>query len=94
MYLIQSIKDKGAIDVICNKLSIAHLTAEKLNEIKISYPLYDEQTAIAAYLDQETARIDELIQLTEQSIRLIKERRSALITSAVTGKIDIREHQK
>lgn len=84
MYLIQSIKDKGAIDVICNKLSIAHLTAEKLNEIKISYPRYEEQTAIATYLDQETARIDELIAHKTRFIELLKEKRSALITHAVT----------
>jgi type I restriction enzyme S subunit len=54
-------------------------------------PPLAEQTTITTYLDQETARIDELVKLTEQSISLIKERRSALITSAVTGKIDVRE---
>jgi type I restriction enzyme S subunit len=67
------------------------ISVEVINELSIPAPPIQEQTAIATYLDQETARIDELVQLTEQSISLIKERRSALITSAVTGKIDVRE---
>lgn len=62
-----------------------------IGDIAIPVPPIQEQTAIAAYLDRETGRLDELLQLTEQSISLIKERRSALITSAVTGKIDVRE---
>lgn len=62
-----------------------------IGDIAITVPTIQEQTTIASYLDQETARIDELVQLTEQSINLIKERRSALITAAVTGKIDVRE---
>jgi type I restriction enzyme S subunit len=35
--------------------------------------------------------VDELISRTERSIELLKEKRSALITAAVTGKIDVRE---
>ena len=38
-----------------------------------------------------TARIDGLITLTERSIDLLREKRSALITAAVTGKIDVRD---
>lgn len=67
------------------------ISVEVINELSIPVPSIQEQTAIATYLDQETARIDELVQLTKQSIKLIKERRSALITAAVTGKIDVRE---
>ena len=50
----------------------------------------DEQTAIAAFLDQETAKFDALTAEAEKGIALLKERRSALITAAVTGKIDVR----
>ena len=39
-----------------------------------------------------TARLDALLSKTERSIELLKERRAALITAAVTGQIDLREH--
>ena len=44
-----------------------------------------------AYLDEQTAKIDTLITETERFIELSRERRSALITAAVTGQIDVRE---
>jgi type I restriction enzyme S subunit len=43
------------------------------------------------YIKVQTTRIDTLISKTERSIELLKERRSALITAAVTGQIDLRE---
>ena len=49
-----------------------------------------EQKEIVAYLDLETTRIDSLISKTQHSINLLKERRAALITAAVTGQIDVR----
>ena len=56
-------------------------------------PGSDEQMQIAKFLDQETARIDALTRTTEQSITLLKERRAAFITAAVTGQIDLRGKQ-
>ena len=50
-----------------------------------------EQRAIAAFLDRETVRIDALIGKIEKSIELLREHRSALISAAVTGKIDVRK---
>lgn len=55
-----------------------------------SRPL-DEQMAIVAHLDERTAKIDALIAKTERFIELAKERRTALITAAVTGQIDVRD---
>jgi type I restriction enzyme S subunit len=57
----------------------------------VGIPSIQEQTAIAAFLDRETAHIDRLIAATDKSIALAQERRSALISAAVTGKIDVRE---
>ena len=48
-------------------------------------------SAIAAFLDRETAKIDALVAKVRQAIDLLKEFRTALISAAVTGKIDIRE---
>ena len=50
-----------------------------------------DQRAIAECLDGETAKIDNLTAKAEQAIELMKERRTALISAAVTGKIDVRE---
>jgi type I restriction enzyme S subunit len=57
----------------------------------IPLPSLDEQRRIAVYLDEQTAKIDRLIAETERFIELARERRSALITAAVTGQIDVRE---
>lgn len=53
-------------------------------------PMDEEQKQIAAFLDSETTKIDTLIEKCETAIELLKERRTALISAAVTGKIDVR----
>jgi type I restriction enzyme S subunit len=50
----------------------------------------DEQRAIADFLDAETKKIDGLVTEAEKLITLLRERRSALISAAVTGQIDVR----
>ena len=54
-------------------------------------PPLSEQRAIADYLDRETAKLDALAAKARETIDLIKERRAALISAAVTGKIDIED---
>ena len=70
--------------------TIAHLTGEQLRRYRFPTPPPDEQTAIVAFLDRETAKIDRLIAEGEHAVDLLQERRAALISSAVTGKIDVR----
>ena len=89
-YWMLAIKNKGYIDVICNKSTIAHFTAEKVSAVPIPLPPIAEQTQIACFLDRETSRIDTLIAEQKRLIELLQERRSALISAAVTGKIDLR----
>lgn len=62
----------------------------KVRFCRIGVPSPQAAGPIAAFLDGETARIDALITKTERSIELLREKRSALITAAVTGKIDVR----
>lgn len=50
----------------------------------------EEQAAIAAFLDLETEKLDKLSAEAERAIELLQERRTALISAAVTGKIDVR----
>lgn len=65
------------------------LPREKFAMLKISIPPLPEQTAIANYLDEQTAKIDRLSDTVNQTIASLKEYRSALITQAVTGKIKV-----
>jgi type I restriction enzyme S subunit len=58
--------------------------------LNVCLPPLAEQDRILSEIDTETARIDGLISLTERSIDLLREKRAALITAAVTGKIDVR----
>lgn len=51
----------------------------------------EHQARIVGHINEQTAKIDTLIAKTERFIELAKERRTALITAAVTGQIDVRE---
>lgn len=66
------------------------LTSERLSSIKIPHPPIEEQRIIADHLDHETAKIDKMIAKVQEAIERLQEYRSALITAAVTGKIDVR----
>ena len=57
----------------------------------VPVPPLKEQKQITAFLDKEKAKIDTLIKKCETAIELLKERRTALISAAVTGKIDVRD---
>jgi type I restriction enzyme S subunit len=68
------------------------LSFTHVKKVKLPKPGLEEQAAIADYLESATARIDALIAKTERSIELLREHRAALITAAVTGKIDLRSN--
>ena len=66
------------------------LTAEALGNLIVAYSSnVSEREAIAEYLNEGVAKINHLIAKAEQAIELMKERRTALISAAVTGKIDV-----
>lgn len=83
-YWMQFLKNAGYIDILCNKATIAHYTAEKVQATLFFKPSYDEQEKIASFLDHETAKIDTLIAKQEKLIDLLKEKRQAVISHAVT----------
>jgi len=61
-----------------------------LQRVKIAVASIDEQIAIAAFLDTELAKFDTLTAEAQRAIDLLQERRTALISAAVTGQIDVR----
>jgi len=67
-----------------------NLNPTRYGEMMIAVPPTGEQSAIVDFLDQEIAKIDALIEEAKKAIELMKERRTALISAAVTGKIDVR----
>ena len=67
------------------------ITCEQIANLKIPVPPLPEQAAIAAYLDLETAKLDALVGKVEAAVERLQEYRTALITAAVTGKIDVRK---
>ena len=67
------------------------LTSEALANIRIAIPpTYEERLDIQMFISQEAEGIDALVSQAQRAIDLLKERRSALISAAVTGKIDVR----
>ena len=83
-YWMSTVKDKGYVDVLCNKSTIAHFTAEKVAAVPVPLPTPEEQTQIAAFLDRETAKIDALVAEQRRLMELLKEKRQAVISHAVT----------
>lgn len=71
--------------------SIEH---QRMADSELGLPPVTEQQAIAEYLDAETAKIDDLIDHTNDEITLLKELRAATIVDAVLGRIDVRTLQR
>lgn len=78
----------GYFDSIVNRISIAHLTGEKLKETLWFFPPLAEQLAIARYLEAKTAQIDDIIAKKQKLIELLREERTAIINQAVTKGLD------
>ncbi|MBO3083025.1 restriction endonuclease subunit S [Cellulomonas fengjieae] len=67
-----------------------NINQDTIRSLRVPVPPHHEQFEIAAHLDQLTARIDRLIDETEQHIALATERRAALIAAAVAGQFNVR----
>jgi type I restriction enzyme S subunit len=65
-------------------MGIPHVNGDELKKIELPIPLTNEQTQIANFLDYETSKIDTLIDNQQQLIKLLKEKRQAVISHAVT----------
>lgn len=67
------------------------ISVERLDLLKVLQPPHDEQKKIAEYISLSIPKFDLLVDQSQTMIALLKERRTALISAAVTGKIDVRD---
>ncbi len=67
-------------------------STEFISEMTVVLPPIQEQEQIIVYVDSTLERFDNLVLKAEAAIELMQERRTALISAAVTGKIDVRHH--
>lgn len=71
-------------------VSVPHISPGQIANFVIPVPPVNEQQCIVGFLEAELSKLDRLKVASEEAITLLNERRSALITAAVTGKIDVR----
>ncbi len=72
-------------------VSVPHISPGQIGEFVVNIPPLNEQYSIVEAMDTMFYRIGELISTTEATINILQERRSAVISAAVTGKIDVRD---
>jgi len=92
-YLVSSIYS-GAARTFIQNLSqgstVSHLNMSEIGNMPLALPPLEEQLHINEYTTDESRKFHELIQQAQTSIKLFQERRSTLISAAVTGQIDVR----
>ncbi|OAB03392.1 restriction endonuclease subunit S [Burkholderia pseudomallei] len=87
-YMLQSLKHIFILNSL--KSAVPGVDRNDIHPAIVCLPPAEEQPAIVAFLDAEISKLDALRADAERAIDLLKERRSALIAAAVTGKIDVR----
>jgi type I restriction-modification system DNA methylase subunit len=89
-YLFRNQGVQGHFAGTMNLVTRASLSQGELRNLPICVPPIEEQREIAVALDKRVEALRNLVAEAERSIDLLKERRSALISAAVTGQIDVR----
>ena len=78
------------VEIVTGGATSPHINISDIVNFTVPFPPLAEQTAIVTYIDTETAKLDALVAEAERAIDLLREHRAALISAAVTGKIDVR----
>lgn len=84
VYAINSKEINSLAELASSGTTRIRINLSELKKLKIPFPSFSEQQTIAQFLDYETAKIDALIAKQEQLIELLKEKRQAVISHAVT----------
>ncbi|NLU64950.1 restriction endonuclease subunit S [Rhodococcus sp. HNM0563] len=90
-WFLQSTEAHSQLEFWSVGATVSGLNQTTIRKVRLPLPGEQQQRRIASYLYEKTAKIDALISETLLFIELSQERRSALITAAVTGQIDVRE---
>jgi type I restriction enzyme S subunit len=85
-----AVRGQIELDATGASASMVNIGQSVILELTIATPLIREQTAIVAFLEAEIAKFDTLTAEAQRAIDLLQERRTALISAAVTGQIDVR----
>jgi len=88
-YFIASNYMQDTINLMLGGMGVPHLFQGDLNKFKLLVPTIIEQQKISKYLDEKLIHFDNTIEKTKQSIKKLKEAKEALISQAVTGKIEV-----
>ena len=70
--------------------SMVNIGQSTILELALAVPELQEQQLVVEYVNQKTGQLDTLITESQHAITLLQERRTALISAAVTGQIDVR----
>lgn len=80
-----------ALEQTSTQSTQANLNIDRIGAVKAAFPPLEEQLNIIDYLDDMLCSYDSIEANANQAIQLLQERRTALISAAVTGKIDVRD---
>lgn len=81
---------KRKLDSITFGATIKTIGMDDVKKLVAPIPPIDEQCAICGYIEEQKAAIDNLVESVQSAVQKLLEYRSALISNAVTGKIDVR----
>lgn len=90
--LCQSSVVSSQVESFVKGAGLPRLSIQNLLRVIGCFPPLAEQKAIATFLGQELSKFDTLTAEAQRAIDLLQERRTALISAAVTGQIDVRPH--
>lgn len=89
-WLIQTSALYDQVLLLVTGTAQSNISSEQVQSCMVALPPPSEQRAIVAHLDAATAQFDALTAAVERALALLQERRTALISAAVTGQIDVR----
>jgi len=89
-YMLSSAAHFANMENLARGTTMQRISRSSLGQVRFAIPKLNEQQEIVKHLDTETTRMDNLILYVSEAIALLQERRSALISAAVTGQIDVR----
>jgi len=93
-YFIQGCQDELLFEWRKEGATVESIEFELLANMRIPLPPLAEQYSIVSFLNEETTRLDTLIDANQDTIKKLQEYHTTLISAAVTGKLDLREQKQ